>query len=229
LGAITTKTRQTLRFRGKSYLALVLAPVAPLDTWVEEVSDLSRRSPGFFSTRSVVLDLAEFAGEASEVKGLIASLEALGIRIMGVENARNVSVTADMPPVLAGGRHTPDVDKPSARRKATSSTPSMTVENVRSGQSVVCPDGDVTVIGSVASGAEVIAAGSVHVYGTLRGRVIAGAYGNPKARIFCRKLQAEFLAIDAVYLTAEAIEAEVSGQSVQIWSEHESIKLSILR
>ena len=59
--------------------------------------------------------------------------------------------------------------------------------NVRSGQSVFFPDGDVVVLGSVSSGAEVIAGGSVHVYGTLRGRVMAGTSGNGGARIFCRR------------------------------------------
>ena len=49
---------------------------------------------------------------------------------------------------------------------------------VRSGQSVVFTDGDVTVLGSVGSGAEIVAGGSIHVYGTLRGRAMAGVNGN---------------------------------------------------
>src|SRR6476620_9020344 len=69
-------------------------------------------------------------------------------------------------------------------------------EPVRSGQSVIFPHGDVTVVGQVASGAEVVAGGSIHVYGALRGRALAGSMGNPRARIFCRKNEAELLAID---------------------------------
>ncbi|RVA44452.1 septum site-determining protein MinC, partial [Mesorhizobium sp. M7A.F.Ca.CA.004.09.1.2] len=57
---------------------------------------------------------------------------------------------------------------------------------IRSGQAIVHPHGDVIVLGSVASGSEIIAAGSIHVYGTLRGRASAGALGNKGARIFCR-------------------------------------------
>ena len=45
---------------------------------------------------------------------------------------------------------------------------------IRSGQSVIFPNGDVTVLGSVASGSEIVAGGSIHVYGTLRGRAMAG-------------------------------------------------------
>ncbi|TGU29210.1 septum formation inhibitor MinC, partial [bacterium M00.F.Ca.ET.152.01.1.1] len=74
---------------------------------------------------------------------------------------------------------------------------------IRSGQSVFHPHGDVIVLGSVASGSEIVAGGSIHVYGTLRGRAIAGSEGNTSARIFCRKNEAELLAVDGWYTTAE--------------------------
>ncbi|WP_281061833.1 septum site-determining protein MinC, partial [Mesorhizobium sp. M2D.F.Ca.ET.148.01.1.1] len=58
---------------------------------------------------------------------------------------------------------------------------------IRSGQSIFHAHGDVIVLGSVASGSEIVAAGSIHVYGTLRGRASAGVLGHSAARIFCRK------------------------------------------
>jgi septum site-determining protein MinC len=88
---------------------------------------------------------------------------------------------------------------------------------VRSGQSVVFPHGDVTVLGSVASGAEVIAGGSIHIYGTLRGRAFAGSHGNERARIFCSKVEAELLAISGFYRTADDIEARLRSQPIQAW------------
>ena len=84
---------------------------------------------------------------------------------------------------------------------------------MRSGQSIVFEQGDVTIVGSVASGAEVIAGGSIHVYGALRGRAIAGLTGNNRARIFCRKLEAELLAIDGVYQTADDMSADAARQA----------------
>jgi septum site-determining protein MinC len=99
---------------------------------------------------------------------------------------------------------------------------------VRSGQSVVFERGDITVLGSVASGAEVMAGGSVHIYGTLRGRAIAGLAGHPGARIFCSKLQAELLAIDGVYQTADDMPAKVLGKPVQAWLDGEQMKISVL-
>ena len=86
---------------------------------------------------------------------------------------------------------------------------------VRSGQSIVFPDGDVTVVGSVASGAEIVAGGSIHVYGTLRGRAMAGINGNASARIYCHRMEAELLAIDGYYQTAEEIPESLRDRPVQ--------------
>jgi len=93
-------------------------------------------------------------------------------------------------------------------------------ESVRSGQSVVCLTGDVTVVGSVASGADVIAGGSIHIYGTLRGRALAGANGNTDARIFCSRNEAELLAIDGAYRTADDMEANLRRQPIQARLDH---------
>jgi septum site-determining protein MinC len=89
-------------------------------------------------------------------------------------------------------------------------------------------DGDVTVMGSVASGAEVIAGGSLHIYGALRGRAIAGAAGNAKARIFCRKLEAELLSIDGLYKTAEDLGSQFRGQAVQVNLDGDSMIMKAL-
>jgi septum site-determining protein MinC len=87
--------------------------------------------------------------------------------------------------------------------------------SVRSGQTINFPEGDVTVIGSVGSGAEIVAGGSIHVYGTLRGRAIAGTSGDQTARIFCQDLDAELLSIDGRYRVAENFERTLRGRPVQ--------------
>ena len=94
--------------------------------------------------------------------------------------------------------------------------PGLIVEDhVRSGQSILFPGGDVTILGSVSSGAEVLAGGSIHVYGTLRGRAMAGVNGNASARIYCHKMEAELLAIDGYYQTAEEIPDALRDRPVQ--------------
>jgi septum site-determining protein MinC len=99
---------------------------------------------------------------------------------------------------------------------------------VRSGQSIVFERGDVTVIGAIGSGAEVIAGGSIHVYGALRGRAIAGLRTGGSARIFCRKLEAELVAVDGLYRTAEHWGEGLHGRAVQIRRDGDALGLSAL-
>src|SRR5690606_18695484 len=80
---------------------------------------------------------------------------------------------------------------------------------VRSGQQVYAENRDLTVLAAVGAGAEVIADGSVHIYGPLRGRALAGAQGNAKARIFCREFHAELVAVAGHYKVLEDIPAEL--------------------
>ena len=117
-------------------------------------------------------------------------------------------------------------DKPVKKKQEPAS---LIVESpVRSGQSVVYIDGDVTILGSVGSGAEIIAGGSIHVYGTLRGQAMAGATGNPRARIFCHRFEAELLAIGAYYKTADEIEESLRRGPVQAWLEGSTLRISAM-
>jgi septum site-determining protein MinC len=107
-----------------------------------------------------------------------------------------------------------DKEQPKSKAKPAS----LLIESpVRSGQSVVFTEGDITVLGSVGSGAEIVAGGSIHVYGALRGRAMAGIEGNASARIFCQKIEAELLAIDGFYRTAEDISDSLRHRPAQAW------------
>ncbi|MBS9722145.1 septum site-determining protein MinC [Tianweitania sp. BSSL-BM11] len=235
---------KAIRLKGRSFLALVLTPELPFDEWLARLDDLAARSAGFFLRRPIVLDVQNLDVDRTQLRTMIEQLTERNVRIMGLENARASMLAADLPPALTDGRAASDFEPPAERAPGEApqtnpspaayerepvqgqftAMPSLTVtEPVRSGQSLVFPDGDVTVVGSVASGAEIIAGGSIHVYGALRGRALAGTMGNSSARIFCRKLEAELIAIDGFYKTAEDMEHELRGQAVQIWLEGEAI------
>ena len=236
------RTRSPIRFRGRSFMAIVLAPEPPTDEWFVELDALVKRSPAFFVGRPVILDVAALPQEKSELTALIAELTARDIRVLGMEGADPSLLGLGLPPPLNGGRPVPvmlDTPEKPANGKAKAElapapTPakeptSLVVENpVRSGQSVVFPEGDVTIVGSVASGAEIVAGGSIHVYGALRGRAIAGSTGNGRARIYCNKLEAELLAIDGLYKTADDMEAQFRGRPVQAWLNGEAIMMAAL-
>ena len=84
------------------------------------------------------------------------------------------------------------------------------------------------VMGSISSGAEVVAGGSIHVYGAIRGRAMAGANGNASARIFCSKVEAELLAIDGYYCTAEDMDRSLLGRPAHAWLDGEALMMAAL-
>ncbi|MDR5906259.1 septum site-determining protein MinC [Franzmannia qiaohouensis] len=99
---------------------------------------------------------------------------------------------------------------------------------VRSGQQVTAPDGDLVVIGAVNAGAEVLAAGSVHVYGALRGRALAGIHGDTQAGIFCRELHAELLSVAGNYKRLEDIDPRLLGSAVQVRLSDDQLAIASL-
>jgi septum site-determining protein MinC len=216
-------------------MAFALAPEPPIADWLSELDGCIKSSTGFFVGRPVVLDLKAVTLSGSAIAHLISELEARGIRIMGIEGADPSLVGPGLPPLLQGGRPVVGIDaldRPAPVKAAAAANPAssslLLQEPVRSGQSIVFPTGDVTVLGSVASGAEVIAGGSIHVYGALRGRAMAGSNGNPRARIFCSRIEAELLAIDGFYRTAEEMDAELRSRPVQAWLDGSTMMIAAL-
>src|SRR5688572_3418741 len=99
---------------------------------------------------------------------------------------------------------------------------------VRSGQQVYAANRDLSVLANIGAGAEVMADGSIHIYGPLRGRALAGAQGWEQARIFCREFHAELVAIAGHYKVLEDIPKELRGKAVQIWLDGEDLKIAAL-
>ena len=122
-------------------------------------------------------------------------------------------------------------------KHATAPTPSPAIAGepglvqtapVRSGQQIYAENRDLTIVTAVGAGAEVIADGSIHIYGALRGRALAGAQGNEKARIFCREFHAELVAVAGHYKVLEDIPKELRGKAVQIWLEKDQLNIAAL-
>ena len=227
MDAIAEPTRQLVRLRGRSYVAFVFCPVVPIVGWLTEIDATLARSPGFFVGKPVVLDLSAVELSQSAITHLVASLDQRNIRVLGIEGVDASHLTASMPPLLRGGRHCGIIQE--EPQKPVAKPTSLLLESpVRSGQSVVFTDGDVTVLGSVGSGAEIVAGGSIHVYGTLRGRAMAGVNGNSAARIFCQKIEAELLAIDGYYQTAEDISATLRNRPAQAWLDRDIMRITPL-
>ncbi len=100
--------------------------------------------------------------------------------------------------------------------KAATHVTSYHDEILRTGQCLVQDHGDIILNAGINSGSEVIASGNIHIYGSVRGRVIAGAGGNTTARIFCHSLEAELVSIAGTYCVADDIPPDVIKKSVHI-------------
>jgi len=144
---------------------------------------------------------------------LLAKFRAQYERPPGETTPAPVPAAAPPPPVVGEERHRPT---------RVHTTP------VRSGQQVYARGGDLTVLTSVAAGAEVLADGSIHVYGPLRGRALAGADGNPEARIFCRSFQAELVAVAGRYLVWDDVPREFHGKPVHIRLDNGTLSIELL-
>ena len=241
-----------LRLRGKSFMSVVLTPEVPEAEWLGQLDAQIARSPKVFEGRPVLLDVSLLTGREQEIPALVSALETRGVRVIGIDGAAPHhlgGMAAALPPVMSGGRNAALLGEgeagyvPANGRAGAAAVPeppravemsSLVLDQpVRSGQSVTHTAGDVTVVGSVASGAEVIAGGSIHVYGTLRGRAIAGLLGSgtvpgARPRIFCRRLEAELVAIDGVYRTADEIAPALFGRPVQAWLEAGELRVAAL-
>ncbi len=229
-----------LKVRGR-FLTAVALPVdgGAGESYLAALDDLLRQSPGFFSDAPLVLDLAEAEGLDAEdgFSQLLQALRSRGLTPFAVQNAtdRQKAEAARLGlSSLQGGRETslprktaPAAGAPTPPEQAPATV--LVTEPVRSGQRIYAERGDVVVVGSVSSGAEVVAHGNVHVYGRLRGRALAGVHGDEKARIFCHSLEAELIAIAGLYKTSEEMGDAFAQQPVHAFLEDDALRIVALK
>jgi septum site-determining protein MinC len=213
-------------------MALVLAPERPLDGWLHALDAEMKRSQTFFRDRPVIIDLSGLSTGFENIPALINTLVERDIRIIGVEGADGSWPGEEVwgrPPMAMSSLDRAVQIPVESKLPLPRDPPALLVDRpVRSGQSVVFEAGDITIIGSVASGAEIIAGGSIHIYGVMRGRGIAGLANGAESRIFCQRLEAELLAIDGIYQVADNMDEKLRGRAVQVWLQDGSLAMAPL-
>lgn len=99
---------------------------------------------------------------------------------------------------------------------------------VRSGQQIYAEGADLIVMAQVSEGAEVLADGHIHVYGTLRGRALAGVRGDETARIFCQQLEAELVSVAGNFVLQDSLPKELLKKPAQISLHGEKVVVEAL-
>jgi septum site-determining protein MinC len=191
-------------------------------------------SPGFFDQDPVVIDVSGLNlvdDETIDIKQLMAVLQEHALVPLAIKGASPALLS------LAKGAGLVDASDARIRRSvpiAEAPVPqaplveqiapqpapvgAMRIDKpLRSGQQIYAKGRDLIVMGMVNAGAEVIADGHIHVYGTLRGKAIAGARGNGDAQIFAQVMEPELISIAGVYRTSEnPLPKDVLGKPAQV-------------
>ncbi len=218
---------------------------------VQEMRERVARAPKLFGRAAVILDFGGLSRvpDSATAQALLDGLRDAGVLPValayGTTEVEQLSIQLGLP-LLAKFRAQyeradaapapPPVPTPARRAPEPVPAPAapatqpgrMQLGTVRSGQQLYAENCDLTVISTVGAGAEVIADGSIHIYGTLRGRALAGAKGNEGARIFCRDFHAELVAIAGRYKVLDDIPDTLRGKAVQVWLEQDQIMIAAL-
>lgn len=241
-----------LRF-GQVGLACVRVRRVDAAALCDELERRVRAAPQMFARAAVVLDLSHLLDLPDEgtVDALLEAVRSAGMLPVGL--AYGTSETEALAkrmglPLIAKFRaaYEPAAGAPAATTPPSEPAPAAAREpilsapasgnvgaqhhagSIRSGQQIYARDRDLIVTGAVANGAEVIADGNIHIYGGLRGRAMAGAQGDEKARIYVSDFRAELVAIAGQYRVFEQIPGDLEGQSVQCWLDGEKLMIARL-
>ncbi len=203
-------------------LRLLRADMGALD---EQLLARVQQAPSFFRHTPVVIDLSCLAEQQIELDfallvGLIRGYGMVPVAVQGGTPQQHEMAEFLELAVLSNNK--PRKSAPTPQSKQQQATPKsasakLVTRPIRSGQRVYAAGRDLIILASVSSGAEVIADGNIHVYGTLRGRALAGVRGDREARIFCLKLQSELVAIAGQYRVSEQLESSLADGPTQIY------------
>ena len=190
--------------------------------------------PGFFDHDPVIIDVSglNLTDEATiDLMGLMSGLREHALVPLAIKGAptallqlaKGVGLVDASDARIRRSTASGDDQKPQAPAAENfSPTPSpfgaMRIDKpLRSGQQIYAKGRDLIVMGNVNAGAEVISDGHIHVYGTLRGKAIAGARGNGDAQIFAQVMEPELISIAGVYRTSEnPLPKDVLGKNAQV-------------
>ena len=222
-----------------------------VDQLVREMRERVERAPKLFGRAAVIVDFGGLTRlpDVETARALIDGLrgagvipvalaygtretetlsEQLGLPLLAKFRAQYEPVAQTAPaPSRPAPEPAPAKAAPTPAAKASDAKPGLVQKTpVRSGQQLYAENRDLTVLSTVGAGAEVISDGSIHIYGALRGRALAGARGNADARIFCREFHAELVAVAGHYKVMEEVPKELRGKAVQIWLDQDQLKIA---
>ncbi len=191
---------------------------------IQFIQEKVAQAPSFFSSAPVVINIATVEGDIdfSRLKQGISDAGMIPVGVTGCKDKRTQNLATEAQFAVMSASKSPTQAPAKMAPTKIVRTP------VRSGQQIYAKDSDLVVLNHVSEGAEVIADGSIHIHGTLRGRAIAGASGNTDAVIICNKLNAELMSIAGHYWLTEQFDEQFWQQKVMFSYNDDSLHFELL-
>ncbi|HAT8858717.1 TPA: septum site-determining protein MinC [Legionella pneumophila subsp. pneumophila] len=225
MGENITNT-QAFKLKGRLYTLTVLQVLnTDKDAFSQQFAEIVVRAPKLFERTPVVFDLSSVNHLEFDLQELCQIARNHGMFPLAIQGGSPLHDTLAQCQGLGILNASTAHDKPIIEE----SSECQSIENfktkllttpVRSGQQVVAKGADLIVTSSVSHGAELLADGNIHVYGTLRGRALAGISGDSEARIFCQSLDAELVSIAGFYRISDAIQPVNGPCQIYLANEH---------
>lgn len=209
----------------------------------DQLNSIAATAPNYFQNSPMVIDVTHWATEWSELDltalcNTLKELQIIPVGIRGLPKKHHQLAYDNHIAIVSNSKQKPNEkaeqpkqEQQTSKKSAATNKTKIIQTPIRSGSKVYAEGGDLIILSSVNAGAEIIADGNIHVYGTLRGRALAGAKGDTNARIFCRKLEADLISIAGVYKTSEFIKAPRKQALLQIYlenSEKPNLKIQLI-
>jgi septum site-determining protein MinC len=196
-----------------------------LEAITQQLMALTQQTPTFFKHMPIIIDLQKLTNKNPiDWQGLQLLLRNQGLIPVGVLNATpEQAETAQVAGLALLTQQRGEISEKSQPQPMA--TTKLIAHPVRSGQQIYASQSDLIVLASVSPGAELMADGNIHVYGTLRGRALAGVTGDMQARIFCQKLDAELISIAGYYKLKEEAKPLIGQGAVQIYLDGQEVKV----
>lgn len=241
-------TDTCFRMKGTTLTSIVLEVVDfDPDNFENQLTQKVASAPQFFTRSSLILHLVKPLS-ATEFELLVALCRRLQLQPMAVKGEvselkptindlglADVSQSKFTDSALRAQKaQAPEVKRKEETHPQPSASPvalkpaKVVSRPVRSGQQVYADGSDLVVTASVSEGAELLADGNIHVYGTLRGRALAGVKGNTNARVFCQSLDAELISIAGQFIMHESVKGECWKKPAQVFLEEETLRIEPL-
>jgi septum site-determining protein MinC len=235
-----TSQKTALEFKSTSLTVPVLLLASnDISLIDQQLKEKVVQAPEFFKNSPLLIDLQKLNAQNQPIDftEIVAIVRQHGFMPIGLragnEQQNGDALAMNLPQHSLHGSNVPLVNKAPAKTLPTPAPEeqkqaSQSIENklvtqpIRSGQRVYAK-GDLIVTATVSAGAEIMAEGNIHIYGSLRGRALAGVLGNVNSRIFCSDLQAELISIAGIYQLSDDLSKYPAHKPVQISLDNQTL------